>query len=167
MHQDQSPTSQNKMGKCQDTNKRSIGSFYHKAFSYELFQKYSLNFLDFLGMLTLLFRKKTAVYGIGFLEWNPQPLTLCMRLRFAYSDGICFWFILNRSLKKNHGFLCNSMSQIIILASHLLKPIDSFEFVWVPEIFINSLKRMKTSQHFSFETPSVSLSFYLRLKKAA
>lgn len=59
------------MGKCQDTNKRSIGSFYRKAFSYELFQEYSLNFLDFLGMLTLLFRKKTAVYGIGFLEWNP------------------------------------------------------------------------------------------------
>lgn len=122
--------------------------------------------LDFLGMLTLLFRKKTAVYGIGFLEWNPKPWTLCVRLRFAYSDGI-FWVYTEQIFKKNHGFLCNSMSQIIILASHLLKPIDSFEFVWVQEIFINSLKRMKTSQHFSFETPSVSLSFYLRLKKAA
>lgn len=91
----------------------------------------------------------------------------------VYAFEVCilgwdfFWFILNRSSKKKHGFLCNSMSQIIILASHLLKPIDSFEFVWVPEIFINSLIRMKTSQHFSFETPSVSLSFYLRLKKAA
>lgn len=64
------------MGKCQDTNKRSIGSFYHKAFSYELFQKYSLNFLDFLGMLTLHFKEENCslwywIFGVESVALNP------------------------------------------------------------------------------------------------
>lgn len=92
------------MGKCQDTNKRSIGSFYHKAFSYELFQKYSLNFLDFLGMLTLHFKEENCslwywIFGVESVAFNP-----------VYAFEVCilgwdfFGFILNRSLKKTTDF---------------------------------------------------------------
>lgn len=123
-------------------------------------------FWTFLECLLCFLGRKLQFMVLDF--WSGiRSLEPCVCVWGLHTRMGFFLVYTEQIFKKKHGFLCNSMSQIIILASHLLKPIDSFEFVWVPEIFINSLKRMKTSQHFSFETPSVSLSFYLRLKKAA